>query len=334
MNRSTHEYTESISLRSVRARLPRAFFVNRTEMVDLVADRNVMHAPTTREIDAPRASVVVPVGSVDHRFERQLKAVCSQAPPFEFEVVVSLNSVDAAVRDEVHRVVSRMGDPRVRVVDSSDRRGAAHARNVGARASAAPVLAFCDADDEVHPGWLEALVGGLDGRAAVTGMIRELAPASQRDWRPPATPGDLPRFLGHSYVLSGNLAIQRAAFDAVGGFDEDLTRCEDIAISCALAQGGHRIGFCADAVIDYHHRNGLLPMLRQHYRYGQGMSEVVVRYQLAARQGDRWASVRGNNAAHRHDLVNLLRRVSIALGRLHGLAHEHTRNRWTRGRCS
>jgi cellulose synthase/poly-beta-1,6-N-acetylglucosamine synthase-like glycosyltransferase len=290
-----------------------------------VTDKRSMNASTIRDHEVPQVSVIVPVGSVDHRFERQLQALCAQSVPFEFEVVVSLNAADSGVQHEVHRVVAGLADRRIRVVDSSDRRGAAHARNVGAHSSYAPILAFCDADDEVHAGWLEALVEGLQSSDAVTGLIRELAPERQQHWRPPATPGGLPKFLGRSYLLSGNLAIRRAAFDSVGGFDEALTRCEDIAISCALTQHGHRLGFCADAVIDYHHRSGLLPMLRQHYRYGQGMSEVVVRYRLASEHRDRWSSVRGNNAPHKRDLVNVLRRGSIACGRVHGLVRERFR---------
>ena len=49
----------------------------------------------------------------------------------------------------------------LRLVDSSDRPGASHARNVGARAATAPALAFCDADDEVGPGWVAAMGNAL-----------------------------------------------------------------------------------------------------------------------------------------------------------------------------
>ena len=48
----------------------------------------------------------------------------------------------------------RSRDPRIHLVDASARRGAAAARNIGVRAARGSLLAFCDADDVVRPGWI------------------------------------------------------------------------------------------------------------------------------------------------------------------------------------
>jgi len=67
-----------------------------------------------------------------------------------WEVIVSNNGST----DETVAIVEQYQDklPNLRIVDSSDQRGAAHARNVGALAAAGEALAFCDADDEVPAG--------------------------------------------------------------------------------------------------------------------------------------------------------------------------------------
>src|SRR5262245_10940945 len=85
----------------------------------------------------------------------QLEALANQSWSEPWEIIVS----DNGSRDDSVRVVERYAAriPHLRLVDSSDRRGAAHARNVGARAAAAPALAFCDADDEVGAGWVAAM---------------------------------------------------------------------------------------------------------------------------------------------------------------------------------
>ncbi len=280
---------------------------------------------------APTVSVVVPVGAVDDLLARQLGAVLSQCTSFSFEVIVSLNSSAPADRVALDATVRAIGDPRVRVVSSADRRGAAHARNVAARASAAPLLAFCDADDEVRDRWLAALVRGLDAADAVTGHVHELAPPQQQAWRPPATPGRLPTFLGVPYVLSGNLAIRRDAFVAVGGFDETLTRCEDIAMGWALLSKGYRLGYVEDAVLDYRHRSGLLALMRQHYLYGRGMAEVVSRYPVPAdgqpRRLKGLALLRPNAQPAPLSTPTVLRRASLAAGRAVGLLLERRRPR-------
>ena len=271
----------------------------------------------------PAVSVVVPVGSIDEQLPRQVAAILGQRTSFPFEVVLSLNSAAPEARPTLDAVVREAGDERVRVVPSADRRGAAHARNVAARASRAPRLAFCDADDEVRPGWLTALVQGLDEWDAVTGHVNEVAPTGQETWRPPATPGRLPTFLGVPYVLSGNLGITRTAFEAARGFDEGLTRCEDIALGWTLLSLGFRIGYAPLAVLDYRHRAGLTALMHQHYLYGKGMAEVLSRYPLPSTGASRplrgLALLRPNGQPTEISVPWFLRRASLAAGRVVGL---------------
>jgi GT2 family glycosyltransferase len=282
--------------------------------------------PTQIPQATPAVSVVIPVGSVDGQLTPQLRAVLAQRTDSPFELVLSLNSSAPADRAALEEVVRTLSDLRLRVVSSADRRGAAHARNVAAHASTAPRLAFCDADDQVHEGWLAALLRGLEQWDAVTGHVNEIAPPGQRSWRPPATPGRLPTFLGVPYVLSGNLAVTREAFLAVGGFDETLTRCEDIALGWALLHKGFRIGFVQDAVLDYHHRAGLRALMHQHYLYGRGMAEVISRYPVpssgAPQRLSGLARLRPNGQAAALTLPSLLRRASLAAGRVMGILHE------------
>lgn len=270
-------------------------------------------------------AVVIPVGSVDAAFEPQVRRVLGQADVLLDELVLSVNSSDDAVVQSVMAVVAAVDDQRVRIVDSSAHRGAAHARNVGAAATASELIAFCDADDLVHEGWLKALVEGLADFDAVSGKTIDVFPHERMAaWYPPATPGDLNRFLGKPYLLTGNLAVRRAAFQAVGGFDETLTRCEDIAISWALTGAGYSIGYADGAVIDYRHRAGVAPMLRQYYLYGRGMSEVLRTFGApddggrSSAGGLRLLAPNGQRAPRR-TLAGTLRRAAIAAGRARGL---------------
>jgi glycosyltransferase involved in cell wall biosynthesis len=274
-------------------------------------------------------AVVIPVGSVDAGLTEQLRAVLAQQLVEPFEVVLSRNTpADIAT---LERMVADLGDTRVRIVDSSDRPGAAHARNVGIAAVVGQRVAFCDADDLVHDGWLSGLMAGLVDYDAVSGQVVDVfLEERMATWHPPATPGGLPQFLGVPYVLTGNLAVWRAAFAAVGGFDETLTRCEDIALGWALLRSGHTVGYAPNASIDYRHRPGRWSMLRQHYFYGRGMSEVLVRYGVPS--GDAWSSAGGlrmlrPNSQHvsRRTVMGTMRRVSLGVGRVSGLVQSRAR---------
>ncbi|CAN5567778.1 hypothetical protein BH10ACT2_BH10ACT2_05210 [soil metagenome] len=271
------------------------------------------------------AAVVIPVGSVDAVLHEQVTRVLAQTGVSLREVVLSINSRSADVVNAVQVVVRSCNDSRLRTIDSSDFKGAAHARNIGAVATGTPVVGFCDADDLVHEGWLSALVDGLASFDAVSGRVIDVFPEERmRGWYPAGTTGALNQFLGRPYLLTGNLAIRRAAFDAVNGFNETLTRCEDIAISWSLVNAGYTIGYVDAAAIDYRHRRGLRAMLHQHYSYGRGMSEVLRLFGTPPGEGRLAASplaiLRPNGQrAHSRSIVGICRRGAIGAGRLRGL---------------
>lgn len=277
---------------------------------------------------ADLVSVVVPVGRVDGDLREQVDALLAQDTERPFEVVLARNTTDPEQVAELDRLVATLADERFRVADASARRGASHARNGGAAAAEGDLLAFCDADDIVDPSWLGALVGGLDGHDAVSGHFVDFGLTEQQvRARPPTTPGRLPEFLGVPYLLTSSMAISRSVFDDVGGFDEDLVRCEDIAISWALLGRGRSLGYVPEAVLRYRHRPGLSSMVRQHFHYGRGMAQVLARYGIP--DGESFQQPKGlgllkanGQPGARRSVSSLLRRGALGVGRVVGLAEE------------
>lgn len=272
-------------------------------------------------------SVVMPVGSVEPELIEQLQALSVQTFDGPWELVLSLNT--AGARAELDEALESFTAPGVDVaiVDSSAVRSASHARNVGARAAKAERIVFCDSDDIADPGWLAAMIGALEHHRAVGGFLEEdrLAVPGQDNWRPPATPGGNPSFLGHDFLVSANVGIWADEFHAAGGFDESLLRGEDIAFSWALIRRGIELGYCADAVMHYRHRKGLWPMLKQHYLYGRGMSQILAR--IGTPDGGS-ATLRPNGQrVEKMSTVHVLRRGAIAVGRVVGLVDEAIRSR-------
>ena len=86
-----------------------------------------------------------------------------------------------------------------------------------------------------------------------------------------------------------------------------------------MLRNGVTLGFRADAVMHYRHRKGLRPMLHQHYLYGIGMSEILHRHGVPGDGGSNLLKANGQKVDNR-SIVHVLRRGSIAAGRLVGLA--------------
>ncbi len=276
-------------------------------------------------------SVVLPVGGVDDDLGLQLAALSEQSFDRDFEVVLSLNSPDRSQSDALDRLVSQQEHLNCRVVDSSDVRSASHARNVGAARADGDVLAFCDGDDIADQGWLQHLVARVEPGVAVGGFLEEdlLAVPGQEEWRPPATPDSLPTFLNHPFLVSANMAVTRHAFEQVGGFDTTLTRGEDIAFSWDLIELGIEMAYCPEAIMYYRHRKGLWPMMKQHYLYGIGFSQILARRGPPGSDGSAsLGALRPNNQkVDKKSIPYVLRRGSIASGRVVGLVQERAAQR-------
>ncbi|HKV06504.1 MAG TPA: glycosyltransferase family A protein, partial [Thermoanaerobaculia bacterium] len=112
-----------------------------------------------------KLSVVIPCLNAADTLGVQLEALAGQSWPGEWEVIVADNGSTDGSREVVERYRDRL--PNLRLVDASDKRGQAHARNVGAAAATGEAFLFCDADDEVAPGWLAALGRVLEDREFV-----------------------------------------------------------------------------------------------------------------------------------------------------------------------
>ena len=147
----------------------------------------------------------------------------------DYEIIV----VDDASTDATALIAERHG---VRVVSVAHRQIAA-TRNSGARAAQGELLVFVDADTIVNEAVVRAAIdalrgGAVGGGAAVAfeGVVplygRLLLPIMIRLFR--AT-----RWAAGCFVF-----CTRAAFDAVGGFDEAFYCAEELVLSRALKRQG------------------------------------------------------------------------------------------------
>lgn len=137
-------------------------------------------------------------------------------------------------------------------------------RNLGAAATRGRLLCFLDADTVPTPGYLAAMVAAADGRTLLVGRRRHadlagLGPADVAGWLQRGDPAppllDDPAWLADGYaatddlaraddasfrfVIGAVMAVPRALWSTVGGFDESFRRYGgedwDLAQRCWLA---------------------------------------------------------------------------------------------------
>jgi GT2 family glycosyltransferase len=220
---------------------------------------------------APRASVVVPAFNAGRTIDRQLEALGAQRVADDLEVIVADNGSSDDTRSRVRAWTERV--PTIRLVDASDRRGAAHARNRGFAAASGTLVLGCDADDVVDREWAGRLLDGLDDADLVAGGTVSW-PAGD-DETPPraaaATAYDMK--LGglgfYPVVIGSSFAVRRAVWDAVGGFDESLPQAEDFDFAFRVQHAGFRFASRPDAFVHYRVPVSTSGAMRKYFGYGR-----------------------------------------------------------------
>lgn len=185
-------------------------------------------------------AVIIPAFNAARTIRQAVSSALEQSLPPSAVIVVDDGSTDdtAAVAGSL---------PGVRLVLQANA-GPGAARNRGASQCSSAWLAFLDADDTWLPDKMERQLGaGVDpGIGVVHG-------------REPAEPRPAPPLVGFADLWEANCitlsaaVVRRAAFDRVGGFDEDraLISVEDYHLWLRIAASGWGIATQAGSFVRY-----------------------------------------------------------------------------------
>jgi glycosyltransferase involved in cell wall biosynthesis len=163
-------------------------------------------------------TVVIPVRDGERYLDAAIASVREQTvPPREILVIDDGSSDGSASVAEAHPEVTLL---------RSEPRGPAAARNLGAAAATAPLIAFLDADDLAAPRRLEAQLREMRQRPALVGVVGRVASFMSEDCDAATrarleVPVDKP-----IAFLASTLLVSRDAFIESGGCAEDLASGE------------------------------------------------------------------------------------------------------------
>lgn len=223
-------------------------------------------------------SVIVPVFDGLPWLREQLEALADQQCDEPWEVVVADNgSTDGSI--ELVLEWAKRWDA-IRLIDASKRRGPAAARNIGVSVAKGDRLAFCDADDRVEAGWLAALSEGLNHADVVAGIFDFMDANPQADKRLPQ-PAPMNQHVFLPAGLAANLAVSRRAFEAVGGFAEEVLVGEDVDLCWRLQLAGYAFDLSRQAIVRKRGRYGLRKIFRTCFGYGASGPHLYSRHRAA-----------------------------------------------------
>jgi glycosyltransferase involved in cell wall biosynthesis len=256
----------------------------------------------------PRVSVIIPTYNRAALLPRAIDSVLAQTYQ-DFDIVI----VDDGSTDGTRAVVEAYGDPRIRYLGLSKRRGVSAARNAGIAQAAGEWIAFIDSDDEWLPEKLERQLALADADPSLD-IIQCWHIRDVNGVRTVALPANPQGKAGFELVLHGwrqcsviALIVRRSALDAVGGFDEKIPHGEDWDLQYRLDRAGFRYGVVSDALLIYYlgheqltqdvvSRQWAFRMLRK--RWGHVFRERLGPEEYKAWRKEMWRNVRGGHKAY------------------------------------
>ncbi len=150
-------------------------------------------------------------------------------------------------------------------------------RNVALAAATHDVIAVTDADCELDPRWLEAVVAPIEAGAQVAMGWYE--PVVETTFDRCVAAVNLPLDARGVDAARFNpshrsVAFRREAIDAVGGYPEWLPIGEDMWVDQRWRELGMDMRLAPDAVVRWRLRRGLAATWRQYFRYAKGDAQA------------------------------------------------------------
>lgn len=215
-------------------------------------------------------SVILPLRGGAPWLHQQLCGLQAQTYRGPWQLLVADNGCAPAVVDLLGSWRNRLP---LEMVDATSRRGINAARNRAVAAADGDLLAFCDGDDVVEPGWLSAMVDAAEHADVIGGRLDEesLNGGVEGPARPRMPVEHLPIALGFlPFAVGANLAVWAHVLHELGGFDERFRGGhDDVELSFRAQLAGKHLGFAPDAVVAYRHRACGLELFRQFRGYGR-----------------------------------------------------------------
>ena len=233
-------------------------------------------------VDPIKLSVILPCFNGASTIAVQLEALTRQSWAADWEVIVVNNGSTDHSMDIVQTYRHRL--PGLSIVEAhlpgTTRLGVPHSYNKGIAAATGDAFVFCEADDEVAPGWLEAMGRALMKHEFVAARLdhRKL----NDEWMHPAV-GDgyqsrelvrqpsFPHFVSASACGFG---IRRWLYEKIGPLDIDFPIVHDAEYCWRAQLAGYSVYFESAALVYYREKSTMKARFRQGLNWGKDTTRM------------------------------------------------------------
>jgi glycosyltransferase involved in cell wall biosynthesis len=186
--------------------------------------------------EEPLVSIIIPALNEEEYIGKCLNSINDLDTP---EVIFEIILIDNGSTDRTAEIAKSLGAQVYSIKTGTISR----LRNYGASKAKGKIFAFVDADCIVSRDWIknalkeleDKSVGATGSNYQISGKSSWVSKAWEFNMREQKNKCDT------EWIQSGNLIIKRDVFNLVGGFDEDLSVCEDSDICYRILDSGYKI---------------------------------------------------------------------------------------------
>lgn len=213
-------------------------------------------------------SVVIPSYNREDKIQMAVNSVLNQTYQ-DFEIII----VDDCSLDGSVEVIKQMKDPRIKLIELKENKGACAARNRGVEEAKGEWIAFQDSDDEWLPDKLEKQLAQLEQEQAdfSSARMRRYYLGSKKHYKMyPAKilkPEDytFKAVLYRNCVTTPNLMVKKSCFDTVK-FDPAIKKYQDWDYTLTLLKNGFKMTFLNEVVLNSYIGEDSITTKRNEYR--------------------------------------------------------------------
>ena len=198
-----------------------------------------------------KVSAIVVTHNRVKELSRAIESVCGQTYA-DIELIVVNDGSDDGTKDYLDRLEA---DGVCQAINLDTSGGAARARNLGVAASMGELVAFLDDDDVWHRTKIAEQVPLFAASANIGAVYCAMRMVFDGAKYVATKPNEKYRgFIGNDIfttmlATSSAMMYTRAAFDAVGGFDENLTHWQDVELNIRVGES-YAVDFVPRPLVD------------------------------------------------------------------------------------
>jgi glycosyltransferase involved in cell wall biosynthesis len=182
----------------------------------------------------PLVSVIIPVYNYGNQFEKTLSSVFdSTYKNFEI-IIVNDGSTDNYVKMKLDSLYNH---PNIKVIHQENN-GPSSARNNGVKNSKGQYILPLDADDTIHPEYIQTCVSILKNNKNVSPVYCDTLHVGQMQGVEKRPEWSLERLIQGPFIVNCSM-FTRESFDKCEGYDETMKGWEDYDLWIRMAKNGY-----------------------------------------------------------------------------------------------